>query len=474
VSEPLRTGRGLERLLFPRSIAVIGAGRRGLGRLVLGHVVASGFRARGELWAVNPCRRRVASVRCFPDVADLPSPPDLAVIAVDRDGAVEAVRACASAGCGAAVVVSAGFAELDAAGAEAQEAMVGAARAAGLRLLGPNCMGLINTHPRARLHAAFGFGPVRRGPVALVSQSGSVADYLLYHLDEWGLGVSLVASVGNEADVTAAELIRAAARDERTRVVAVFVERGRRLDEIAAAIDRVTRERSDTPVVALCGGADGERAAMERWLHDAGAVNVRSLEALMAACAALGRDPAGFEGALAIVTNAGGPAALALDAARELGLEVMAAGPRVAGACGGELSPNAILTGAAADLTASARPGHFAAAARALRARAGALLCLVMSPEGTDPGPVVRAVRAAWPGPLAFCLLAAGPKVERARRAAVRGGAVTTREPALALGALAALASRARIYYERNQARGARSDAGLEPEGREVEVDVER
>lgn len=468
MSDPGRGAQGLERLLFPRSVAVVGAGPRGLGRLVLDHLVASGF--RGELWAVGPGRRRVATVRCVPDVPSLPSPPDLAVVAVGRDRAVAAVRALAAAGCGAAVVVSAGFAELGPGGAAAQDAMAAAASAAGMRLLGPNCMGLVNTHPRARLHAAFGFGPVRRGHVALISQSGSVADFMLYHLGEWGFGVSLVASVGNEADVTAAELIRAAARDARTRVVAVFIEHRRRLDEIVAAIDRASLE-TGKPVVALYGGAGADRTAMARRLYGAGAVSVRSLEALMAACAALARDPAGHDGSLSVITNAGGPASLALDAAAALGLDVVGAGPLVAGACGRALPPTAILTGAAVDLTASARPEHFTAAAAALGPHAGALLCLVMSPEGTDPGPVVRAVRSAWAGPLAFGLLAAGPRVERARRAAARAGIVATREPALAVEALAALATGARIYYERNQT-GARRMTGRG--GSEVEEHGER
>lgn len=125
-----------------------------------------------------------------------------------------------------------------------------------------------------------------------------------------------------------------------------------------------------------------------------------------------------------MITNAGGPASLALDAAAALGLDVVGAGPLVAGACGRALPPTAILTGAAVDLTASARPEHFtaAAAALALGPHAGALLCLVMSPEGTDPGPVVRAVRSAWAGPLAFGLLAAGPpgRARPARRGAGR------------------------------------------------------
>jgi acyl-CoA synthetase (NDP forming) len=429
VSErPTRAASGLDRLLLPRSVAVVGAGRRGLGRLVLDHLVAGGF--RGELWAVNPGRARVGSTRCVPSVAALPSPPDLAVIAIGRDDAVAAVRDCAAAGCGAAIVVSAGFAETGRDGAAAQESMARAARAAGMRLLGPNCMGLVHTHPR--LHAAFGFGPVRRGPLAFVSQSGSVADYVLYHSAEWGLGVSLVASVGNEADVSAGELVLAAARDRRARVVAVFVERRHRLDELAAALARASLAK---PVVVLGGGRD---PAISRMVRDAGAVRARSLEGLMAASVALARDPAGHDGSLAVLTNAGGPALLALDAAAAIGARVVEAGPVVAAACGRELPQTAICEGAVVDLTASAAPEHFGLAASALAGRASSLVCLIMSPEGTDPLPAVRAVSAAWRGPLAFCLLAAGRQVERARRAAAKAGLVATREPALAVEAACA------------------------------------
>lgn len=443
----------LRALLFPRRVAVVGAGQKGLGRLALDHIVAGGF--RGELVAVHPEAERVGDVPAVSSVARLGAPPDLALVVLPRDGAVAAVTELALAGCGAAIVVTAGFSETGGRGREAETAMVAAARAAGMRLLGPNCFGLVHTHPRARLHASFGVGPAPVGSLAFVSQSGAVGDYALYHAAAHGLGFSLVASVGNEADVTLGELVRFAAADERTRAVACYVEEPAAPAELLETLAVAARVK---PVVLLKGArsnagagaaashtgrlALGGGEAVEALLRATGAVLVRTLEELLLVSATLLRSPAGAGRRVAVLTNAGGPAVLAVDAAAAAGLEPVRPRGR-ARARLGRLLPGGPPSGPVVDLTASGTAEVFGAAARALAGGADALLPVVMSPEGTDPTPVVAALATAWPGPLALALLARGPAVDRARELAARLGLPCTAEPATAARALSALARRA-------------------------------
>jgi acyl-CoA synthetase (NDP forming) len=423
---------GLRPLFFPGSVVVIGAGGDGLGRLVLDHLIRDGF--AGAISVVHPTRREVAGIAAAPSVGEVPSVPDLAVIALPRDLAVEAAIQCTEVGCRAIVMVSAGFAETGDVGISAQRKLVDAVRRTGTRLLGPNCMGLVNTHPGARLNASFGASPIADGSVAVVTQSGSIGDYFIYHCREWGLGVSLLASVGNEADLTLADLIDAASGDDRTRVVASYVEHPAMPVEVLRAVREASASR---PVVVLRGGRTRGGAAMSKsntghtapqitegatdaLLRRAGAVLVSSLEELMVGCVALSRHPNGAGRGIAVVTNAGGPAVLAVDAIEACGLETCA--PVI-------------------DLTASATHEGFSRALAGLPP-ADSLLCLIMSPDGTDPGPSVETVLRGWSGPLAFCLLARGERVEAARLRLTDAGVPVTREPALAVAALRALADR--------------------------------
>ena len=444
----------LELLLSPKSVAVIGAGRVGLGRLVLEHLVDGGF--TGETWVVHPTRDAVAGVAAFPSPRDLPGRPDLAVIALGRDRALEAVSDCAERGCRAAILVSAGFAEIGAEGARVQAEMVKTARKAGMRLLGPNCMGLINTREGTSLNASFGVAPVPRGQVAVITQSGSVGDYFLYHCHRWELGVSILASVGNEADLTLGDLVHAAADDDATKVVACYLEQP---SDPSGLLESIRRCSARKPVVVLragrtptgaaaasshtgklIGAADGVTVGV--FLEKAGALLVTTLEELMAACRALASFPEGAGSRVAVLTNAGGPGVLAADELVSAGME-LAPTPLSLRRNAGHLMPTQVgFSGPVLDLTASALPEHFGAAVKALGDDVDSLLCLIMSPEGTDPDPAVKAVLDGWRRPLAFSLLARGEGVEKARKRLAKAGATVVREPRLAVKALRALTAR--------------------------------
>lgn len=421
--------------------------------MILDHLIAGGF--LGELVVIHPDAAAVGPVATVSRAADLDQPPDLAVIALERSAAARALAELADRGARAAIVVSAGFAEVGGEGLETQQQLVTTARAAGMRLLGPNCMGVINTAPEVRLHASFGVGPAPAGSLALVTQSGSVGDYLLYHARRSGLGVSILASAGNEADVTIDELITAAAADEQTRAIACYLELPARPPAVLRAVARASREK---PVILLRGGRtltgagaaashtgrlldQPGGAAVDALFEQSGAILVQTLEEMLASAAALTSSPRGCRAPVALLTNAGGPAVLAIDELSARGVAVLEASALVAESSA-ELPRIAAGTGPVVDLTASARAEHFESAARALAPAAGALLGLVMSPEGTDPEPIVEALGRDLDPVVVLGLLAQGPAVERARERAHQLGLPVAADPNLAAAAVHALIRR--------------------------------
>ena len=194
------------RALFePKAVAVIGASRQpsSLGRRVLDALVAAGF--HGPIYPVNAQADEIAGRRCYRRVRDLPPGVDLGVIAVPRDAVLPVVEDCIAAGVHALVVISAGFAETGAAGRALQDQIVARARAAGIRVVGPNCMGLLNTS--LGLNASFSPVFPARGPVALSSQSGALGLTILELAADRGIGFSSFVSVGNKADVSSNDLL---------------------------------------------------------------------------------------------------------------------------------------------------------------------------------------------------------------------------------------------------------------------------
>jgi len=194
--------KSIARLLAPRGVAVYGASAsgQGIGAAVLGHLRDGGF--TGAIVPVHRSAERVAGLTAYPSAADARVEIDLAVIAVPPDGVTEAVRDAAAAGAGGAVVVSAGFAEAGPEGAAAQRALIETAHLAGLRVVGPNCLGVANTDPSVRLNATLAPVLPAAGRVGFFSQSGALGVALLAEADRRGLGLSSFVSAGNRADVS--------------------------------------------------------------------------------------------------------------------------------------------------------------------------------------------------------------------------------------------------------------------------------
>jgi acetyl coenzyme A synthetase (ADP forming)-like protein len=327
-------GTSLDALLRPKSVAVVGASRSrtSVGGEIFANLIRCPF--AGTAYPVNATAHEVQGVRAYPSVADLPEAVELAVIAVPALAVPAALRQCAAAGTKAAVVVTAGFGEAGAAGQAAQRQLLEEARAASLRIVGPNCLGLLNTDPEVALHATFATEWPPRGNVSVASQSGALGIALLDEAREHGIGIRHFVSLGNEADVCAEDLLEYWEQDPGTRVVLLYLETIRDPRRFLETARRVTRLK---PVVAVKSGrsASGARAAgshtgalatrdvlVDALLAQAGVVRVSTLEELFDAATLLATQQGPIGKRIAIVTNAGGPGILTADACEARGLVV--------------------------------------------------------------------------------------------------------------------------------------------------------
>jgi acyl-CoA synthetase (NDP forming)/GNAT superfamily N-acetyltransferase len=337
----------VRRLLAPRSVAVIGAGRErgGVGHAVLRNLLLHEF--AGTITPVNPAADHVAGIRAVAALADIEGPVDLAVVVVPAAQVPAAVEDCGRKGVKAVIVISAGFAEAGAEGAALSAATLRAARRFGVRLLGPNCLGVINTDPQVRLHATFATPNPRPGPVALLSESGTIGGVILDHIGEAGLGASSFAAIGNRADVSANDLLQYWAEDPRTELVLLYLEsfgNARKFSRIARELGRtkpIVAVKSGGaarayPVEVGDGGEGGEggdhvpsATTVDVVLEQTGVVRVDTLGQLLDVARVLACQPLPAGGRVALVGNGGGSLALAADACVDAGLALAELGPQV-------------------------------------------------------------------------------------------------------------------------------------------------
>ena len=314
-------------LLAPRSVALVGATERegALGNVAYRNLAAAGL--RGALHAVNPKHATLFGAKAFASVRELPQTPDLAVIVTPARTVPTIVREAGAAGIKAAAVLTSGFGEVGADGKTLQEDVLRAAREHGVRVLGPNCLGLLRTD--AGLNATFARTYAHAGPLALVSQSGAMCTAMLDWAYAAGVGFTSVVSLGGAADIDFGEVLDFLVADEATHAILLYVEGIRDARRFISALRAAARVK---PVIALKVGryASGSRAAtshtgalvgsdavFEAALRRAGTVRVKTYTQLFAAARLLAADvmPAGER--LAIVTNGGGPGVVATDSATE-------------------------------------------------------------------------------------------------------------------------------------------------------------
>jgi acyl-CoA synthetase (NDP forming)/RimJ/RimL family protein N-acetyltransferase len=397
----------VRRLLEPRSVAVIGAGRdpSGVGHAVLRNVLDHGF--AGPVYAVNPAAEEVAGVRAVHDINAIEGPVELAIVVVPAAQVPAVVEDCGRKGVPAVIVISAGFAEAGPDGAALSAAALRAARRFGTRLLGPNCLGVINTDPDVRLHATFATPNPRPGPVALLSESGTIGGVVLDRVGEAGLGASSFAAIGNRADVSANDMLQYWADDPRTELVLLYLESFGN----ARKFSRIARELGRTkPIVAVksrgtaraypSDGADTHPEAIEALLEQTGVVRVDTLGQLLDVARVLACQPLPEGERVALVGNGGGSLALAADACVDAGLVLAELGTGVRRRLGAGLRGSRAATRVRAstvDLGFEAGPDDLARALRALLGDDGVDSVLVVCAPAPrqSTADLVRAVAAA-------------------------------------------------------------------------------
>ncbi|HEV8375147.1 MAG TPA: CoA-binding protein, partial [Candidatus Polarisedimenticolia bacterium] len=199
--------RSLDAIFRPKSVAVVGASRRpgSIGSEILGKLLEGGF--EGAVYPVNPHTSFLHSIKCYPSVRSIPDPIDLAIVVVPREKVMGVVEECRLKKVRGLVVITAGFREVGEEGARREAALRDKVRKAGMRMIGPNCMGVINTDPAIRLNATFAATPPTRGSAGFMSQSGALGEIILANARQISLGVSMFASVGNKADISGNDLI---------------------------------------------------------------------------------------------------------------------------------------------------------------------------------------------------------------------------------------------------------------------------
>ncbi len=332
----------LKAILRPAAVAVLGVSQRpsNLGRRVFESLLGLGFQ-RARSYAVNPACIDLHGTKTLASARDLPAGVDLAVIAVPREHVLAAVDDCAAAGVKGIVVISAGFAETDPRGRELQTELVERVRGYGMRMVGPNCMGVINAESGISLNASFAERLPPAGRIALASQSGGLGLAVLNLAATRQIGLSTFVSLGNKADISGNDLLQYGEQDPATSVLLLYLEsfgNPRRFGQIAR---RVSRSK---PIVVVKSGrtAAGLRAAashtaglaaselaVDGLFRQAGVIRADTIDEMFDIAACLDSQPLPRGRRVAIVTNAGGPGILAADACTTAGLDVL---PTAAGA----------------------------------------------------------------------------------------------------------------------------------------------
>jgi len=322
----------LDTFFVPRSIAVIGAGRRRgrIGAEIFHNLSTGGF--PGDVFAVNPHGTTIEGIAAWPTVSSVPWPVDLAVIAVPCDDVEAAIDACIAAHVPAIVVISAGFAETGEQGRGREAVIRDKVRRAGARMVGPNCMGVVNTDPRRPMNATFAPALPPAGSIGFSSQSGALGLAILESAQQLNLGISSFVSVGNKADVSTNDLLEYWETDPRTSVILLYVEsfgNPRRFGQIARRVGRHKpiavvksgRSRSGARAASSHTGAlAASDTAVEALFRDAGVIRTDTVEELFHVGALLAHQPLPAGPRVAILTNAGGPGILAADACEARGL----------------------------------------------------------------------------------------------------------------------------------------------------------
>ena len=324
----------LDSLFSPKSIAVIGASNRqgSVGRAAFTNILLNEY--TGTVYPVNPKEHSICGVRAYPSVLDLPETVDLAVVIVPAPVVPSVVEESGKKGVKGLVIISAGFKEVGADGAELERQVFSIAQKYSMRMIGPNCLGVINADPKVRLNASFASGMPVEGSIAFASQSGALGEAVLDYASGENIGFSKFISMGNKADVNENDILEYLRTDPMTKVILLYLEDiidGRKF------VDTVSRVTEEKPIIAVKAGVspEGARAASSHTgalagsdeaynaiLKQSGVIRVESIIDLFDYARAFAKQPLPKGNRVAIITNGGGPGIMATDASVRYGLQI--------------------------------------------------------------------------------------------------------------------------------------------------------
>lgn len=404
--ERVAAAQSMHAVLNPRAVAVVGVSQRvgSVGAALLRNLQQAGF--PGALYPVHPTATVLGGLAAFSSVSAIGAPVDLALVAVPA-AAVEAVVAdCARAGVHGVVVISSGFAEASAAGRLVEQQLREQVRAAGMRLVGPNCMGLLNTDPQVALNATFTIPKLpQAGNIGMLSQSGALGLAMLDYVQTLHVGLSTFVSVGNRADVSSNDLLAYWADDPRTDVIVLYLESFGNPRRFARLAPLVARRK---PIIAVKSGRStaGSRAAashsaslassdvaVEALFEQAGVIRANTLQELFDVAALLSTQPIPPGARVGVVTNAGGPGIVLADMGETHGLSLPELTPETRAVLQTFLPPQAGLANPV-DMIAAATPEQYVRTMAAVGAdpQVDALVVIYIPPLVTDPVEIAQAM----------------------------------------------------------------------------------
>jgi acetyltransferase len=389
----------LEPLFQPRAVAVLGASRKPdkVGHALVANLLRSGF--EGRIVPVNPQADEILGLKCYPNLEAYGGPIDLGIIVVPPPAVKDAIQSCIRAGARYVTVITAGFKEVGPEGAALEQEVVNLCRSQGVRLMGPNCLGILNTHHR--MNATFAPAVPPPGNISVISQSGALCVAILDWAAQQRLGMAKVVSIGNKADLNEADFLQALAEDPDTGVVAGYLEsitdgnKFLRIAEEAASrkpvvilkvgVTKAGAKAASSHTGSLAGADIAYGAAFKR----AGVIRAENFESLFDYALALASQPLPAGNRVAVITNAGGPGIMAADAAETLGLKMVTPG-EAARARLRQFLPAAASVNNPVDVIGDATPERYVQALAVLQEEPDIdALVVVVTPQNMTQPPVL-------------------------------------------------------------------------------------
>ncbi len=321
--------------LSPKSIAIIGASDKegSVGRAITSNIM-KGY--KGTIYPISPTRETVFDKKAYKSVLDVPGKVDLAVVVTKNTVVPAVLEECGKKKLRGAIVITAGFKEVDEEGAKLEQKLKDIAKKYKLQIIGPNCLGVMNLEPQTMMNSTFLKITPKSGEIALISQSGAICAALVEDASAQGIGFSAVISMGNKADMSEIDMLKMLAEHKQTKVIVMYLEDMGNGQEFLKVCKDITRKKKK-PVLVLKSGRspEGAKAAMshtgalmgsdeiyDALLKQSGAIRVDTMEELFDYATAFSKQPLPMNGDLVIVSNAGGPAIISTDACSKLGIKM--------------------------------------------------------------------------------------------------------------------------------------------------------